>query len=169
MPNTETSSKNSLPVPPRPETPEPVLKIGWQWLDAHWAAYWMMEKQPIKKRQVDDLPYSHIKPWVAPLLKWREHPKGKLVYEKILQTPKILNETILLEWLQSANFNGEEVEALPEFGVSFFETLKFFTCIELDRKPIQYNLEPKLFSDGRHRAYAAWQCGLSSIFILVKP
>jgi len=162
-------TEDGLEIPPYPETSEPILQLGWQWVDAHWAAYWMMRDGFPLKNNLRMIPCSQIKPWVESLLLWQRHSKGRRVYEKILKTPQILNESILASWMQEAGFLGEEYEMSDELRVSFFQTLQFFTCVEFIRHPIQFNLDTRSFSDGRHRVYAAWLCRLTTIFVLVKP
>lgn len=164
---------DNLPIPPLPASPVPILRPGWQWLDAHWAAYWMMKYQGIDNREKSlEIPCPMIEKEMEILRWWQHDEAAALVFAEAIKCERGEIGAKLYEWCANIglcteknyiNKTGAHRE-IPELeNTSLYQVLEKYFLHE----PVRFSSDTKFLGDGRHRVYRAWQCHLPTIFAWV--
>jgi len=169
-------TEDGLEIPPKPKTPEPALRLGWQWVDAHWAAYWVMQSPfPIEEEYRRPVPYPDglVAKHMEALHWWETDKLGSKVFAKIMETTDtMIVEQSLVKWvaefdlLQSASVVVAEDTYLTVPDVTRLSVLFLYTAKQ--GYPITITISSHVVTSGRHRIYAAWNQGVKEVFALAE-
>jgi hypothetical protein len=163
-------------TPPQPSTPQPELASGWQWVDSHWAAYWLMTNQGIDNRK-DSL--ETLAEYVPPLfatLRWmQEHPGTSEIFQKILkvENPYAVSALLSRWYLEAGLLEAETGQYAPELLEVVLKTRSYQTnrlgmIASYFSDPVIYIPSERRYDRGRHRTYVAWRLQLPEVFLFAR-